>query len=194
MAKKLPLLTALFIAFVFTSSSAYSNVLNVNSSMPIAGNKNGQYQIVEFFDYRCAYCRKMVPILEKIAKHHPKTQIVMIEYPIFGGGSEMLAKAALAVHKTHPEKYFDFHKLLMQHKGEINDNVISKYAKKLGMNGKALVNESKKAQYDKFLDDNRTLAKEYGVKGTPHVVIDGYSFSGLITYEDYKKYYKEIQK
>src|SRR5579883_1346887 len=40
-------------------------------STPVGGNPHGDVSIVEFFDYRCPYCKEVEPSLEAMVKQDP---------------------------------------------------------------------------------------------------------------------------
>ena len=48
----------------------------------VGGNPDGDVTVVEFFDYRCGYCKRFAPTLEKIKKQDPKLRVVYKEFPI----------------------------------------------------------------------------------------------------------------
>src|SRR6185312_988966 len=59
----------------------------------VAGPKDAQKTLVEFFDYNCAHCRHNFPILKKFyEKHKGDTQFAFIELPIFGDASNDAAR------------------------------------------------------------------------------------------------------
>ena len=51
---------------------------------PAAGNPKGDVTFVEFFDYRCPYCKQVEPAIESMLKQDPKLRIVYKEFPISG--------------------------------------------------------------------------------------------------------------
>src|SRR5882757_6679214 len=53
-------------------------------SPPSGGNPKGDVTIVEFFDYRCPYCKQVQPLVEKLLKEDAKLRIVYKEFPILG--------------------------------------------------------------------------------------------------------------
>src|SRR5829696_9146429 len=76
---------------------------------PIAGNPNGSISIVEFFDYQCSYCITIASSIRSIVKSNPNVRIIFKEYPILGETSNVASRAALAVNKISPQKYYIFH-------------------------------------------------------------------------------------
>ena len=86
---------------------------------PAGGNPKGDVTLVEFFDYRCPYCKQMEPTVEALLKHDPNLRIVYKEWPILGPPSVFAAHVAFAAFKQG--KYKQFHEAMMAAKGEIND-------------------------------------------------------------------------
>ena len=71
----------------------------VTPADPVAGDPHGDVTIVEFFDTRCPYCRKMEPVMESfLAKDH-KVRLVYKDLPILGPASVLGTKALLAAQK-----------------------------------------------------------------------------------------------
>ena len=183
----------LLLAILLFSSVANAGSINVPKHAPKIGNLSGNIQIVEFFDYRCGYCKKVLPTLEKIEKKHRDVQVVLIEYPIFGEASANMAKSALAVKSINSRKYFDYHKELMFHRGKFSDDVIKKISKKVGIDGEKVIKEMTKSKYDRYLKDNAKLAKTRHVRGTPHLVVDGVDIRGAVSFDDLDDYIKQLK-
>ncbi len=91
---------------------------------PIAGDPSGDVTLVEFFDYHCGYCRRMVGDLRTLVDADAKLRFVFKELPVLGPDSVTAAKAALAASKLDHDKYYDFHLALMQSKDISRDTVL----------------------------------------------------------------------
>src|SRR5271168_733342 len=63
---------------------------------PVAGNPKGAVTLVEFFDYRCPYCKQVEPALEKLIGDDHQLRFVYKEFPVLGPDSETAARVALA--------------------------------------------------------------------------------------------------
>ena len=104
----------IFIIFLLIPELAYSNDNLANfiirdysqGELPIVGNPEAKYTIVEFFDYRCGYCSKQANDLAKLLEKKDNVKIVYLEFPIFGGISETVARAALSIWNSNPDLYF----------------------------------------------------------------------------------------
>ena len=74
----------------------YRDELFFDPEAPVAGNPDGAVTLVEFFDYRCGYCRRVKPTLETLLAENDDLRLVYKEFPILGPESTAAAHAALA--------------------------------------------------------------------------------------------------
>jgi protein-disulfide isomerase len=67
-----------------------------DSGTAVLGVANPEVTVVEYFDYNCPYCRKLVPSIHALVNSDHKVALVFKEWPIFGGISVYAARSALA--------------------------------------------------------------------------------------------------
>jgi len=125
--------------------------------------------IVEFFDYRCPYCKTMTDALFDIVKADGKVKLVMKDLPVLGPDSVLAARAALAA--RNQKKYEEFHKAMMHLKGPLNEQTILKTAAEAGLSAEKLKKDMEDQQIDKAINDNLQLAHALGVNGTPAFIV-----------------------
>jgi protein-disulfide isomerase len=70
--------------------------LPVFVAVSVLGNPRGAVTVVEFFDYRCPYCRIMEPRLHELLTQDKSVRLVLKDWPIFGGVSVYAAQVAIA--------------------------------------------------------------------------------------------------
>src|SRR6185437_8908728 len=76
--------------------ATFRNELTADATSPVGGNPDGDVTIVEFFDYRCPYCKQVEPTLEALLKEDPKIRIIYKEFPVLGAESIFASRVALA--------------------------------------------------------------------------------------------------
>lgn len=143
--------------------------LVADPASPVGGNPNGDVTIVEFFDYRCPYCKEVEPSLEALIRQDPKLRIVYKEFPVLGPASVFATRMALAAREQG--KYAAFHAAMMATKGEIDDGVVLKVAKSVGVDleqAKAAMNAP---AIDALIKRNYALADALDIQGTPAFII-----------------------
>ena len=140
-----------------------------DKASPIAGNPSGDATLVEFFDYNCPYCRRLVPIMEKLINADPQLRVVYKEFPILGPNSVFAAKAALAANEQG--KYVPFHDGLFQLRGATEPDAVMEVAGKVGVDIERLKSDMKQPAIQAALEKNLALAQALRINGTPGFVI-----------------------
>lgn len=135
---------------------------------PVLGNPQGDVTLVEFFDYRCGYCRNMVPGMRAMLEQDKKLRLVLKEFPILGPDSLVATKAALAARKQG--KYNEMHFALFQAK-DLSEAGVVQIAKNLGLDAARLQQDMKHEDVEKEIARTRELATELGITGTPSFVV-----------------------
>jgi len=136
---------------------------------PVSGNAKGDVTVVEFFDYNCPYCRRVVPDMIKLEEDDPKLRIVYKEFPILGPNSTFAAKAALAADRQG--KYLEFHRALMKSRSTVNEKSVLRTAVGLGLNIEQLKKDIAAPEIAAALERNIALAGALRINGTPAFVI-----------------------
>src|SRR6516162_8967487 len=91
---------------------------------PVGGNPTGDVTLVEFFDYRCPYCKQVQPFLQALIKNDHGLRVVVKELPILGPASVYAARVALAAHKQG--KYEQFHDAVMSKRSNSDEATLLK--------------------------------------------------------------------
>jgi protein-disulfide isomerase len=138
-------------------------------------NPNGTYTVVEFFDYRCGYCKLVAPEIVKLVAENPDVRFVFKEFPIFGEVSDTAAKMALTPQgKT---KGLVLYKAWMADRG-LDEAALDRHLAEAGLNPAEVRKASDDPQIESQLADVRDLAKKLGLQGTPAFVVGDYLIPG----------------
>ena len=141
----------------------------IDPADPVAGNPKGDVTIVEFFDTRCPYCRKLEPSMtELLAKDHG-VRLVYKDLPILGPASLLGSKALLAAQKQGG--YEKLRDAVMALPPDTTRPMIQTVAQKLGLDWKRLEHDMDDPAVAARIQDNLKLAHELGIEGTPAMVI-----------------------
>jgi protein-disulfide isomerase len=145
---------------------------------PFAGNPKGDVTLVEFFDYRCPYCKQVEPALEALLGEDRQLRLVYKEMPVLGADSVTASRAALAAKKQG--KYDAFHRALMLLKGQINEAAVLKTAESVGLDVERLKRDMASPEIARALKANTELAEALDIRGTPGFVIGNEIVPGAI--------------
>jgi len=152
---------------------------------PIAGNPQGNASLVEFFDYRCPYCKQVEPSLEALLAEDRQLRFVYKEFPVLGPDSLIAARAALAARKQ--DKYDGMHRALMALKGQIDEAAIFRVAGSVGLDVERLKRDMSAPEIDRMLKANINLASALDIRGTPGFVIGNEIVPGAISLDALKQ-------
>ena len=161
--------------------------LTLSPSSPIIGNPDGDITIVEFFDYRCGYCKRVFPTIQALLKEDGNIRYVLKELPILGPDSLFASQAALAVWNTAPEKYLPFHAALMTSRGSLNAAKVFTVADDLALDTDAIRKNMKNALVSDELNKNIELSERLDITGTPAFIIGDQLAPGAISMDEIKK-------
>ena len=152
---------------------------------PIAGNPKGDVTLVEFFDYRCPYCKQVEPALEKLIGEDRQLKFVFKEFPVLGPDSETAARIALAAKRQG--KYDAFHRAMMSTAGRIDEAVIFKVAAASGLDVDRARQDMRSPEVDKELKSNLDLGKSLDLDGTPSFIVGDTIVPGAISANELKQ-------
>ncbi len=159
-------------------------VLTADPDTPVIGNPDGDVAVVEFFDYRCGYCKKVVNDLRPVVEEDGNIRLVMKEFPILGPESKLAARAALASVKQG--RYEEFHFAMMTSRGQINEASIMALAEQSGLDVARLKQDMESGEIDDLLQKNFELAQSLGIGGTPAFVVGDKLYPGALDMKSLK--------
>lgn len=161
---------------------AHRDLLEGGPGSPVLGNPEGDVLMVEFFDYRCPYCRAVAPNVMETVRQDGQIRLVMKEFPILGPDSVYAARAALAAEKQG--KYEPFHVALMAVDGKLTEKAVMTVARDVGLDVARLQEDLASPEVDAALQRNAELAKALGIGGTPAFIIGDQLVPGAVELQD----------
>jgi protein-disulfide isomerase len=160
--------------------AAHRQALEHDARDGVIGALQGKITVVEFFDYRCPYCKAAAAELQKLLAANPDVRLVLKEFPILDTEdqshiSEDAARGALAA--LPQGRYAQVHEaLLAEH--HLDEAAIHDI---LSRNGVDLAKDQALAGTKPITDhlaENHALARNLGVDGTPAFVVGDTVISG----------------
>ena len=145
---------------------------------PVSGNLNGDVTVIEFFDYRCGYCKRVAGAVMQLQKDDPSVRVVYKDFPILGEVSVFGARAALAAREQG--KHQAFHEAMLASEIELTKEVVLAIAQRVGLDVKKLEVDLNAPGWETAIDRNYTLANLLGISGTPGFVIGSEVYPGAL--------------
>jgi protein-disulfide isomerase len=157
---------------------AHQSELLHDPSSPMSGDPAGDVTVIEFFDYRCGFCKHVAESVTQLQKDDPRVRIVYKDLPILGDDSIQVAKAALA--SREQGQHQAFHEALLAAKGDLSKEHILQIAKEVGLDTQKLVADMDNPKWLTIIARNRALAEDLSITGTPAFVVGNELVPGAI--------------
>jgi protein-disulfide isomerase len=149
--------------------AAHRAALFANREDAVRGNPRGDVAILEFFDVRCGFCKRLHEDMAALLGRERNLRVVMKEIPILGPQSVVAARALLAAQRQG--RYAELHDALMRARGEPTEAAIRAEAQAIGIDTARLFRDMDDPAVQRRLDANLALARALQIEGTPALVI-----------------------
>jgi len=159
---------------------------------PVSGNVDGDVTVVEFFDYRCGYCKRAAGAVTQLQQDDPNVRVVYKDFPILGKASEVASRAALA--SKIQGKHMAFHEALLASKEELTQDGIFNIASGVGLDIEQLSKDMQTPAIEAIIERNRALARELGINGTPGFIIGTKLSPGALDLKELKKLVGQVRE
>jgi protein-disulfide isomerase len=147
---------------------------------PSIGPKDAKLVVVQFFDYNCGFCKRIVPDFMRLIGEEPDVKFMFKELPILSAESEVAARYALAANKQG--KYLEFHTAVMEHQGQVSQSSLEEAATEAGLDVAKMKRDADGQDVRDALRKNMELARSLGVQGTPFFVVGRERIPGAVGY------------
>lgn len=146
---------------------------------PILGNPNAPITLVEYSDFQCPYCARTAPDVKQIHEKYPdKVRVVYKHFPLsFHAAAKPAAIASVAAQEQG--KFWEFHDVLFEASSKrqlaATDEDMVKYAQKAGLDVDRFKKDmaTKKAEYEKAVNEDYSEGQRVDVRGTPTLYLNG---------------------
>ncbi len=152
--------------------------LLANAADPVAGNPAGDVTLVEFYDPRCPYCRRMLPAIASLLHNDPKIRLVYKDIPVLGPASVLETRAILAAQRQGG--YEKMQQALMRNPAQPTEEMIRQTAGILGLDAARLLTDMNSAAVTRQIDANLSLAQQLKVDGTPVWIVGDTVIPGAV--------------
>ncbi|HEY8574453.1 DsbA family protein [Phenylobacterium sp.] len=131
-------------------------------------NPQGKVTVVEFYDYRCGYCKTAAPEIVKLIQENPDVRFVFKEMPIFGSVSDTAAKVALT--PAGKQKGLELYSRWMAERA-LDEAGIDRHLRALGLDPAQVRKAAADPAIERHIADVRQLASALQIEGTPAFVV-----------------------
>ncbi|KYF84625.1 hypothetical protein BE20_55770 [Sorangium cellulosum] len=156
---------------------------------PAKGPATALVTIVEWSDFQCPFCSKVVPTIDEILKTYgDKVRFVWKNNPLpFHQRAEPAAELAMEARAQKGEKgFWDAYELLWKNQQKLNDEDLLGYAKELGLDVEKVKAAIATKKHGAGIAADQELADDLQASGTPHFFINGRRLVGAQPIDKFK--------
>ncbi len=149
--------------------AAHAEALFRDPADPAIGNPRGAVTVVEFFDPRCGYCKRMRPVVEELLRRQRDVRWVMKDLPILGPNSVLASRTLLASQRQG--KYPELHDAVLKLREEPAEPVLRREAERAGLDWARLKRDMDDPSVQRRIEANTQLAQALQIQGTPAMIV-----------------------
>jgi len=156
---------------------------------PAEGPATALVTIVEWSDFQCPFCSKVVPTLEEITKTYGnKVRVVWKNNPLpFHQRAEPAAELAMEARAQKGDKgFWAAYNLLWKNQQKLADEDLLGYAKELGLDVEKVKAAIADKKHGAGIAADQELADDLQASGTPHFFINGRRLVGAQPLDKFK--------
>ena len=171
---------------------AHEAALLRNPADPVRGNPRGDVTIVEFFDARCPFCKRLAGEMAELIRKDRNVRVVMKDLPVLGPASVVAARALLAAQRQG--KYNEFYERLMALRGEPTEAAMRAEAERIGIDVARWQRDMLDPVLQQRIDANMELARARRIEGTPALIIGDAFIPGAVPLADLERAVAEARR
>ena len=158
-----------------------------------AGARDPDVTIVEYFDYNCPFCRKLVPTLTQLLAGDRKVALIYKDWPILGAPSVYAARCALAA--EWQGKYLAAHDALLGGPRLSGDDQIEAILQRAGIDLPRLRKDmaAHSAEITAQLERNEAEAQALRLDGTPGILVGRSVVPGIADVDFFRKLVADVR-
>ena len=147
---------------------------------PARGPATAPVTIVEFSDFQCPFCARLIPTLDQVkAKYGDKVRIVFRQFPLpMHPNAEKAAEASLCA--LEQGKFWELHDYMFKNQQQLAVDALKSKAAELGIKPEAFNTCLDSGKYASRIQEDIKAGSAVGVSGTPAMFINGRFISGAV--------------
>jgi protein-disulfide isomerase len=156
-----------------------------SSGFPTIGPDDAPVTIVEFSDFECPYCGRIVPTLDKVRSAYPgKVRLVFRQFPLVGihPNAMQAALASLCAHEQN--SFWKMHDAMFGEQRALSATQLKEKAAKLELDTEAFDACLDSDKYAEAVQADMEAGSAVGVSATPALFINGRLISGAQPFEN----------
>ncbi len=172
-----------------STAVAKANLPLYVSPSPAKGRQNAPVTIVEYADFFCSYCKKLMPTTLKIMQTYPeKVRMIFKNFPLSetpGTGSFRAHEAGVCAQEQG--KFWEFYEKVFAFSGNADEAGLQTIAGQIGLNIQKYKDCLKSGRAIKVIQADLAEGRAKGIQGTPTSFVNGVEVSGAYPFEKFQQ-------
>ena len=161
----------------------------VTSAQPSKGPSDALVTIVEFSEFQCPFCARVLPTTKQIQDTYgDKVRIVWRNNPLaFHKDAGPAAAIAMEAHaQGGNDKFWEVHDVLFQNQKALGREQLEGYAQAAGLDMDKVKKALDEGTHAKTVSGDQALANQFGARGTPYFYVNGRQLRGAQPFAAFK--------
>lgn len=157
--------------------------VDVAATGPVKGPADAPVTIVEFSDFQCPFCSRLVPTLEQVMQKYPtQVKLVFRQFPLsIHPFAPKAAEAALCANEQG--KFWDMHDAMFHDQQGLGIDALKAKAAQLGLNATEFNQCLDSGKFTAAVKADEDAGEAVGVNSTPAMFINGRFVLGAVPIE-----------
>ena len=153
----------------------------------VKGPADALVTIVEFSEFQCPFCSRVLPTTKQIFDTYGKDVRVIFKHaPLpFHADAPLASEAALAAGAQG--KFWEYHDVLFANQKDLKRESLDKFAGQVGLNMGKFKADLDSNKFKAQVERDKALATSIGAGGTPNFYVNGRNLVGAQPFEAFKK-------
>jgi protein-disulfide isomerase len=160
--------------------------IEVDATGPSMGPDDAAVTIIEFSDFQCPYCQRVVPTLHQIMEKYPEqVRVVFRHLPLHRIHARAQAAAEASACADDQGKFWDYHDLVFQNNRQLADEDLERYATEAGLEMDDYRQCVADRKFQQEVEADANTAQSLGLSGTPAFFVNGIPLTGALPLDQF---------
>ncbi len=162
--------------------------IEVEAIGPSKGPDDAVVTIVEFSDFQCPFCQRVLPTIDQIlAKYPNQVRFVYRHLPLSNIHPRAQAAAEAAACAGNQGNFWGYHDLIFANVRALSDEDFERYASELGLEMPAFRQCVQNRETQQIVDADAAAAESLRISGTPSFLLNGIPMHGAQSLEAFSE-------
>jgi protein-disulfide isomerase len=161
-------------------------------SSPVLGPPDAPITLVEFSDFECPFCSRVVPTIKQLQQEYPgKIKVVFKHLPLpMHQNAKLAARASIAA--QNQGKFWEMHDMIFANQKGITEASVKQWAKELKLNLAKFTADLNSPATNTRVEQDMQLANTVGARSTPTFYLNGAQVRGALPIDMWKKFVAKV--